>query len=127
MKWKQGVFSLAVLLLSMAAVAQTPPTGPSKWFVAGTVSHGKLVPFEDIASSANPRWDKASKVLSKQHVQAGSNEVINLAKYEGKAIFIFADKNGASSSDFYGVYVIGSAEKLLAEQLWKDSNGGGNK
>lgn len=126
MKWKHGVFSLAVLLLSMAAVAQAP-TGPSRWFVAGTVSHGKFVPFEDIASSAKPRWDKTLKVLSKQHAQGGSNEVINLAKYEGKAIFIFADKNGASSSDFYGVYVIGSAEKLLAEQLWKDSNGGGNK
>jgi hypothetical protein len=123
MQWEKVAAIGVVLLLSMATIAKNSQTGPEKWFVAGTVSNGKFVPFDDLASTT-PRWDKTPKTLAKQHVQAGSNEPIDLAHYDGKAIFIFADKNGATSTALYGVKVIGSMEKLSAEQLWKDAKGG---
>jgi hypothetical protein len=124
MQWRKAAFAVIVVLLSMATVAQNASTGPQKWFLAGTVSNEKFVPFDDLATDT-PRWDKTPKTLAKQHVQAGSDEPVDLGPYAGKAIFLFADKNGATASSLYGVIVIGSIEKLAAEQLWKDAKGGG--
>jgi hypothetical protein len=122
MNRKATLLILLVGLLAIQAFAQNAPTGMVKMFVAGVVSKGKFVPFDDVSGKA--RWDKTPKNLSKQHVIGGSNEKIDLRRYEGRAIFIFADVSGKTANDFYGAYVIGSAEKLLAEQMWKDAKGG---
>ena len=98
---------------------------PARWFIGGTVVHGKFVPLPDLACGASPRWKSTPKQLSKEPAQGGTSEVIALAKYEGKTIFIFADRNGASDSDLYGVVVItGNIQPEIAKQLWRDSRGG---
>jgi hypothetical protein len=116
---------LVFALVSIGVVAQNATTGMTKMFVAGVVSHGKFVPFDDV--TGKHRWDNTPKNLNKQHVMGGSSEKINLKQYEGKAIFIFADLTGKTSTDFYGTSVIGSGEKSLAEQLWKDAKGGSSE
>lgn len=51
--------------------------------------------------------------------------MITLKNYEGKTLFIFADRNGASDTDLYGVVIInGVTQSEIAKQLWNDSKGG---